>query len=157
MAGAGRRIKLTDEVMNDIVAALSIGATEQIAAGHAHVSWSSFNVWMKLGRKTEELLQSNPKVELDDRQKLYHKLVKLVEQARAEAGVKWLQVVNSAANKDPQWASWMLSRKFPDAFGTTRQQVVGADGKEVVFRVVYGDPGDDSATDVKAEDDDGSG
>ncbi len=142
MARAGRRLKLTEAVIDDIASAISIGATEEMAAGYARISWMSLHRWLDAGEAELKRLAADPTAVPDPDMALFCKLCKVIEQSRADAGIKWLQVVDSAANKDPQWAAWMLGKKFPEAFGTNRQQLVGADGKEVVFRVVYGDSGE---------------
>lgn len=60
-----------------------------------------------------------------------------VEQARMEAGIRWQQVVDSAANKDPNWAYRMLRVRFPQDYReVTQQEISGPDGGLLPVAVV---------------------
>lgn len=74
---------------------------------------------------------------------------KAITAANAIAGVGWLGIIDRAANNDPNWAAWMLMKRFPAEYGngarSTSVEVktpagggdVGA--QETVIKIVYQD------------------
>lgn len=93
-----------------------MGSTYELAASYAGISYQTFLDWQK---SKSEFLDT----------------VKLAE---GKAAVKWLSVIEQAAN-DGTWqaAAWKLERRYPNQYGKTvvNNQITGADGKEltVVF------------------------
>lgn len=66
-----------------------------------------------------------------------------VTAARLEAGVRWQQVVDNAAARDPAWALRMLQYRFPNDYREPPRFISAEAGEETTLRVViqYADEG----------------
>jgi hypothetical protein len=115
----GRKPKLTDSTIRDITAALSIGATIEIACAYAGVSSSSYYNWINAGKEALEKFDADPKIKLTEIEKKYLRFYDEIEKTKAYAAIGWLQVVNDAANHDPSYALRMLKIRYPDGFKET--------------------------------------
>jgi hypothetical protein len=102
METRGRKIKLTDDITKIFTDALSIGASRDMAARYAGVSYMSIYIWLKRGEAAHK------KNSIVEKEQVFINLFKEVEKAEAEAVIGWQQVVSKAAEKDPVWAMKML-------------------------------------------------
>lgn len=131
-----RRSKLTDEVQEQICESIRLGATYELAAQAAGVSYRSFARWMhdgeqaKWGRKRQ--------------------FWQAVGHANADAALGWLTVINEAAqNGTWQAAARLLERRFPDQYGrrVVQQEHSGPEGKPIpVTTIVVERPDTDVST-----------
>lgn len=101
-----RPTKLTPEVHQRIVQALTLGATYELAAAYGGVSYNTFNEWMKAG--------------VDAQSGRFRELYEAVKAAEGKAAVQWLAKIEAAAN-DGHWqaAAWKLERRYPADYGRT--------------------------------------
>lgn len=86
----------TPETVKKITDAISMGATYELAAGYAGISYASFNQWRQ--KKVE--------------------FFNAVKAAEGRAAVGWLAKIEQAANNG-QWqaAAWKLERRYPSDYG----------------------------------------
>ena len=112
MAARGRKTKYTPETVDKITQAIRLGATYQLACNFAGISMSTFHLWQ--GAKPEFL--------------------EAITQAEGDAAIKWLALVNKGAQDLPQWAAWMLERRYPQDYGKRAVEVSGPDGGAIVIK-----------------------
>lgn len=110
----GRPSGLTKQVSDAYCDAISIGATKEMAAANAGVSYAVTRKWLRRGEEAIALAAKGEPVPRSERK--YVKFVEVAEAARLEAGLRWVDVVNKAANFEPTWAMRMLQTNFPDDF-----------------------------------------
>lgn len=126
----GARTFLNEEAIEKYCSALSIGSTHRMASAYISVSHATTINWRNLGAaELERRERGDPP---DPKFDLHVKFAQGCEIARQEAGVRWVQVVNAAANDDPEWAWKMLQNSFPDDFKppTQRQDVAIVDWRK---------------------------
>jgi len=115
--------KFNEETTTKIVQALRMGATYELAAKFAGITYQTFNEWRKKGASAKS--------------GAYFDFVNAVERAEGEAAIGWLAKIEKAAN-DGNWqaAAWKLERRYPDEYGRTRHEITGAGGGalEIVVR-----------------------
>jgi len=119
-----RKYKLSNKVIEEICAAISIGADYKMAYTYARVSEGAFYLWKRVGEAEKERLDNDPEAKPsgDRYTKLCLKLLQSIEEAQADAGIGWLNVIDNAATVDPAWAKYMLEQKFPDSFAPPKQR-----------------------------------
>ncbi len=121
----GRKLLLNNKIIASFCEALSIGASQKLAAQYAGVSEGAVINWLNQGRELAEKLESGADIPQD--KKIFVKLLSEVEKANAEAGITWLQVVDKAAQVDPTWAWRMLKVRYPEGFTEIdRTEITGA-------------------------------
>ena len=105
-----RPTKLTPETQKKIVQAIELGASYELAANYAGVSYDAFNDWMNKGRSQQSGIYSQ----------FYHD----IKAAEGKGAVGWLEKIESAAN-DGNWqaAAWKLERRYPEAYGRQKLDV----------------------------------
>ncbi len=156
----GRPSKLTKERIEDICSALDIGASLEIAANYAGVSYNTYLNWHKRGKAAIErlgaLLDEREKImaerskrqatarkdgiEFDEplpktpkytaEEKLFVEFFEETQAANAHAKIGWLQVIDNAANVDPVWSAWQLAHRDPEEYGSQRVQKHEITGKD---------------------------
>ena len=120
-----RPTKLTPEVQAIIARTIAEGNYQDVAAQYAGISASTFYSWMAKGEAGR---------------KPYAELLESVSLAHAEAEVRNVGIIETAAEKDWRAASWWLERRHPDHWGNKeRREITGLDREPVQIRVVYGD------------------
>jgi hypothetical protein len=107
----GRPSILTDEVVGKLVYAIGIGASYELSAIHAGVSYPTLRNWIRLGKAARDKNENFPET-LSDSEKEYLTFLTAVEQANGEAGIAWQNTVNIHARKDPVYALQMLRLRF---------------------------------------------
>jgi len=117
-----RPTKLTPETHKKIVQAIQLGASYELAANYAGVSYSSFNLWMKKGATGNNI---------------YSQFYNDVKEAEGRGAIGWLAKIENAAN-DGNWqaAAWKLERRYPEAYGRQKLDVAhsGDTTTEVIIR-----------------------
>jgi len=105
---AGRPTKLTPETQKKVVDAIGMGATYDLAAQYAGISYDSFNNWMKAGEASKS--------------GAFFEFFNAVKEAEGRAAVGWLAKIEKAANAGNwQAAAWKLERRYPSIYGRTVQ------------------------------------
>lgn len=99
----GRPTKLNAETVGKITDALYIGASRDVAAVYGGITKQTFYVWLREGRDAREAGNRGKKAIG------FINFLTEVEKAEAEACIKWQQVVDKAAERDPIWAYRMLT------------------------------------------------
>lgn len=111
----GRPTKYSKERVAQILDAVEKGATYEIAAGAAGISYQTLNEWRKDKPEFSEQLAA----------------------AEGRAGLKWLGRIEQAADQGTwQAASWLLERRFPHQYGKTVQDVNAKVSGELGLTVV---------------------
>lgn len=106
----GRRSKYTPEIVKKLCHAIELGATYELAAKYAGISYETFNEWRKTKPQFSEQLN----------------------EAEGKATVGWLTFIEgSAAEGQWQAAAWKLERRYPQDYGKTiqEQQHTGRNGE----------------------------
>lgn len=106
MAKTGRPSKFTVEVRQKILDSITAGATYDLAAQFAGVSYDTFNTWMKKAKR------ENSK---DPEQAAYVAFANAVEQANAQMAVSALTAIQLSG--EWQARAWILERRFPEQYG----------------------------------------
>lgn len=119
----GRPVKLSDTVQHTIVAALSVGATHEHAALSAGVSYRTFRRWMARGETATR--------------GQFWQFCQAVKNAEANAAVRWLALIEKAANEGTwQAAAWKLERRYPELWGRRDRVQVDHSGEVQVQATV---------------------
>ena len=114
-----RPTKLTPEVEERLVRAISVGATYKDACACAGISFQTFLNWKKRAQRAVEQVgerdgepeeTDHPFVEFFDR----------IKRAQGEAAVGLLAMIGKAANRDWKAAAWMLERRYPESYDRNR-------------------------------------
>ncbi len=116
----GAPTKFTHKTREKIINAVKIGATYELAALYAGISYDSFNNWMKQGKK--------------DKQGEYFDFFNSVKEAEGFGAVMWLTKIEKAASSGNwQAAAWKLERRYPNQYGKSVQahEIYGKDGKAI--------------------------
>jgi transposase len=111
---AGRKTKYSDEVVARIVQAIELGATYELAAGYAGISFETLRVWR----------ESKPAFSA------------ALKDAEGRGAIGWLAKIEKAANEGTwQAAAWKLERRYPHDYGKTvqEQQHSGPGGGPIEF------------------------
>lgn len=119
-AKTGRPSKLTPEVQDRIVQAVSAGNYQDVAARYAGIDPATFYRWMAAGAEP-------------DAPDALREFREAVESARAQSEVRAIALIQKAAS-DGTWqaAAWFLERSHPHRWGRLqRTEVTGAGGGPV--------------------------
>ena len=104
-----RKSTYTPETVAKIIEAIKMGATYELAAGYAGITFQTFNEWRKA------------KSEFSD----------AINNAEGVGAMIWLAKIERAAS-DGNWqaAAWKLERRYPHMYGrnVTQMEVTGKDG-----------------------------
>ncbi len=94
----GRRKKLTPELIDKLVEAISIGCTDKHACEYVGIAVSTFYAWKENGRNEKE--------------PIYIEFLEAIQKANARNVIANLAVIQRAA-KEKQWqaAAWLLERR----------------------------------------------
>src|SRR5215213_8049104 len=109
-----RPTKLTPEVEERLVHAISVGASFKDACAHARISFQTLQNWKKRARRAAEQA-GEPGGESEDTDQFVEFLDR-IKKAEADAAVGWLSTMNKAARRDWKAAAWMLERRYPESY-----------------------------------------
>lgn len=101
-------MKITQEIMGRIVAAMKCGAYPETAAAFAGVSKSQLQAWLTHGANNPE----------SDEGKFHFVFSKVMAQVEKDLN----ETIRRAAMKDWKAAAWLLERKHPERYG--KRQVI---------------------------------
>lgn len=119
-----RPTKLTPETQARIIQALEAGNYFETACGYAGVSATTGYNWMNKGRESTS--------------GIYFEFLNAVEKASSNAEARNVALIQQAAKDTWQAAAWWLERRAPDRWGRQRQEITGANGGDIVIKVVRG-------------------
>lgn len=124
----GRPTKLTKDVQQKIVSALTAGNYQDTAAAFAGVSKQTFYNWMERGRIENERIAAGHKPRKAETP--FVDFLDAVESARAQAEVRSVGLISKAANEGTwQAAAWYLERSHPQKWARiNRTEISGPDG-----------------------------
>ena len=126
---AGRPTVLTDEVQERIITAIKAGSYLDDAAAYAGISYRVVFDWLAKGNDAQQRIQAGD-TDLADNDHKYLQFMQAVENARAQAVVRNVGIIQSAA-QNGQWqaAAWYLERTNPRKWGRHETvEITGADG-----------------------------
>lgn len=137
---AAPQSKLTPDTTTRITQAIRVGATYALAAQYGGVSYQTFRTWVKRGEAEIER-RENPRVkpgsEQWDSEQAFVDFVQALRDAEGAAAVKWLALIDKAAEETWQAAAWKLERRYPRDYGRTVQEVSGKNGGEIPIRITW--------------------
>lgn len=144
--------KLTTNVIRDIESVLAIGSTYILAAHYVGISYDTFNAWRKRGEREEARLLADESAKPLKSEALYRKFYHAIPSAEATLATNALNVIyqRGVVEHDPVWASWILGKRFPDAYGQKSDLTVKGDPNAPLqihtIRIIEPDePGDDES------------
>jgi hypothetical protein len=117
----GRPSKLTRELISKIENGITMGLDAEVVVQSLNVSPAAYYEWCANGRA--------------NRDKLGAELVEAVTRARARGEARLVQLVQQAAERQPEHAKWLLEKhpKYGQRWGNSPQQMKG---KEEIVRAV---------------------
>lgn len=116
--GQGRPTKLTLEVQEKIVSAITAGNYIETASAYAGINKTTLYKWLKRGGRAKS--------------GIYFSFSNAVEKALADAEVLDVARIAKAAETYWQAAAWRLERKFPQKWGRKdRLEHTGKDGEPI--------------------------
>ena len=110
-----RPTKLTAEVQKRVVDAVEYGATYEFACLYGGIGYSTFREWMLHGESDEADGLDTP----------FTEFLEAIKMAEGKAVVKWLLLIEAAADEHWQAAAWKLERRYPAVFGRKVLDVTG--------------------------------
>jgi transposase len=119
-----RPTKLTPETQARIIQALEAGNYFETACGYAGIGKTTAYRWLEQGEQ-----QSSG---------IYRDFRDAVEKASSNAEARNVALIQQAAKDTWQAAAWWLERRAPDRWGRQRQEITGANGGDIVIKVVRG-------------------
>lgn len=128
---AGRPPKLTKRVTETICNAIGIGTPLSAAAVYGGITYPTFTLWVNRGEKARILQDSGQEVPESELE--YLTFFNNVQEAKANAGVTWANVLNTAANNDPNFAFRMLQVWFPDTYNPPQKHEVTLQNKIITL------------------------
>lgn len=140
-----RPTKLTKELQQKIISALTAGNYQDTAAAYAGISTSCFYNWLERGKKERDRLAAGEKAKKTEQ--IFLEFVDAIESARAQAEVRSVALIQKAAN-DGTWqaAAWYLERSHPQRWGRlNRTEISGPEGGPIETKI------DIEALDAKIE------
>ena len=134
---AGRKNKLTKEVIETLSNWLKLGYYQEDAAVMSGIGESTFYKWMKDARELDEG-EREPESDTDD---LLLELIEAVKKSRAESEGAHIRNIRRAADNGVWQASaWFLERSHPKKWGRrSALELSGDDGKPIEFEIKYAD------------------
>lgn len=128
----GRPTLLTDELEQRIVNVVKSGAYLDDAAAYAGIARSTLFQWLATGKQADTKHANGH--ELTDHEQRCRAFMDAVETARAEAGLRNLALIQTAAQEGAwQAAAWYLERTNPKKWGRhDTVELTGADGGPIV-------------------------
>lgn len=116
----GQPLKLLKPGVKDkILAALSRGASYQIACGYAGISYETLRSWIRRAEQLLELVDEEIEKHPD---KIYFDFYCHLKHVESVAALKWLEKIDNASTFHWQAAAWKLSKRYPEEFGTAKDE-----------------------------------
>lgn len=121
-------MKFRPERVERFLAAIERGATYELAAGYAGITYQCYLNWMKKGET-----QLNDNDDTEEQGDEYLDFYRAVKASEAKAAINWLIKIDKAAEAQWQAAAWKLERRYPQQYGKTVQEFQGKDGGPVQY------------------------
>lgn len=119
-------LRLTPEVHSKIITALRAGNYVETSAAFAGISRPTLYRWLEKGDRALDKLELEE--ELTENEIAYLNFRNDVEEARAQASVRAVSLINQAAQNSWQAAAWWLERTNPKLWGRQiRTEISGPD------------------------------
>jgi len=120
MTKTGRRVKLTEEIIERFITAIKLGCPKKDACGAAGIGESTLYKWMAWADSDRS----------DARR--YAEFRERIKMAEGEATQTWLAIIERAA-RDGSWqaAAWKLERRRGMFIPKTRTEITGRDGESI--------------------------
>ncbi len=99
----GRPTKFTEETIQDVLHAISLGSPYELACDYAGISYELFRQWHRRAENGEEV---------------FIVFVDRVKKAQGVAAVKWLTKIDKAMEEQWQAAAWKLERRHNKYFSS---------------------------------------
>jgi hypothetical protein len=122
----GSPFLLTPEVHENVVKAVRIGATRELAANYAGLSARTLYSYLARGRAAHALVEAG--MVMDEAERPFFELYRDVKQAEGSAAIGWLLKIEQAAATQWQAAAWKLERRYTSDYGRQQLAITGADG-----------------------------
>jgi hypothetical protein len=122
----GRPPKLTQELQDQIVQYIKVGAYIETAAAACGLNKSTFYDWLKRGARAQQ------KGEWPEEEQKYVDFSNAIEKATADAELRDVGLIARAAQTTWQAAAWRLERKFPHRWGRYERHDVEMQGQHAV-------------------------
>lgn len=124
---------MTNAVVTALTEALAQGVTVEAACGLAGIHQRTFYVWQRLGLNALEKQERGEKLDRVELDAL--NFILKIQEAEARAELYHIQNINRAAEANPQYSRWWLSRRRRAAFGDEPPEATRATGTlEVIVR-----------------------
>lgn len=127
----GRETLLTEQVKQKIVQAISAGNYFETACKYAGIGIATGYEWLARGEGRSRNRPCSA---------VYAEFAEAIRQAEGQCEVHAVARVQQAIPENPRLGLDFLARRFPDRWGNRDKLDIGGSGKEIVFRVIYGDP-----------------
>jgi hypothetical protein len=117
---AGRKSKLNAELIEEASGLIKAGNFAVVVCQYLHISQAAYYEWLARG---QDDLDNNIK-------SIYVEFMESIKSAEAEAEIRNVSIIQSAAITTWQAAAWHLERKHPDRWGMHKSQIelTGKDG-----------------------------
>lgn len=113
----GRKSKISPEMTDMIVDAISRGNYIETASAYAGIHKDTLYEWLKRGAREKYRLQQDPEAKPNPDEALYVDFHTRVQKALASSEMGDLDVISAASGTQWQAAAWRLERRFPDRWG----------------------------------------
>lgn len=129
MQKRGRKMKLTEEVLDQFVTALRGSMYLETAAAYIGVSKQSVYDWLRRGARARAMIKRCPGYKLNPKERLCVKFLDAVKKTMALVEMGALAHIQMAASEQWTAAAWMLERRFPGRWSRReRVEHTGRDG-----------------------------
>lgn len=120
----GRPQKLTPDIQVDLVKKIQTGATFETAAASVGISVSTLRDWRRRGEREIQRLDQNKKAKMKKSEEIYVYFSAAIKKAEADAELRYITIIATAAKEHWQSAAWMLERRYPETWGRKDRQEV---------------------------------
>ena len=110
----GRKTRLTPEIQQQVVTAISSGNWQEIACEYAGIHPATYYRWLERGQAEIERLEGDDDAEPNEEETPYREFCEAVRKAQAVSEVQAVGLIRKAA-VDGSWqaAGWYLERSHP--------------------------------------------
>lgn len=127
----GGRPPITQEQIENVYAAIALRAPEHVAARYAGIGESTYYLYKSEGEKAREKQERGEP--LGRLEKRYLEFLEGLKDAKANAIIGHLNVINNAAMNEPSWADRMLKIWMPDEFNPPQRHEITASKKIILL------------------------
>lgn len=127
---AGRPVKLTDKMRDELVQVIRSGNYIETACAYVGINKSTFYEWMKRGAREKQRVEDNPRAKVRKSEAPFVELSNAVEKALAHAEIRDVAIIGRSAESDWKAAAWRLERKFPNRWGRKERYELEHSGKD---------------------------